>query len=137
MFRKEIKEQLLMFKNEAKAQAERACALAASPKEAELKDCVHRYVCAKFFLSPETDPERLLYNLACDSIEQAINMKIPIAKESETATTCGAAGSAAVKVALLMVALRKDFHVDIPSEKLAFIKNTNELGHIVFESMRP
>lgn len=133
--RKEIKNKIVHFNKVAQEQVERACSCAKPPSEELIADCIHRYVCAKFFLDPATDPERLLYHLAVDSIEQAVHMKIPIAKESEMATTCGGAGSAAVKVALLMVAIKRDFRIDIPPEQLAFVKNTKELGHVVYKAM--
>lgn len=134
MSRKDVKEQIIHFSQIAEEQARNVCSSADPLSEKELADCVHRYVCARFFLDPSADPNRLLYHLAVDSIEQAVRMKIPIAKESEMATTCGGAGSAAVKVALLMVAVKRDFQVEIPPEKLAFVKNTKELGHMVYEA---
>lgn len=79
--------------------------------------------------------EKLLYQMAEQSIEKALQMKIPIAKDSEMVPTCGMAGSAAMKVALLMVAVRKDFQVEIPPQQMAFIKNTGELGELIYKVM--
>lgn len=132
--RKEIKEKLLHNKNTALEQA-RLARIAPDVPKAHVIQYVHNYVCYKFFLNPEDWKDELLYHLAEKSIEEAIHMKIPFAKESEMATTCGAAGSAAVKVGLLMVAIKKDFQVEIPSHKMAFAKNTEALGELVYAAM--
>lgn len=135
MTRKDVKEKILKFNQEAKEQAEKARSLAESISREEMIQCVHVYVCSKFFLDISESKEKLLYQMAEQSIEKALQMKIPIAKDSEMATTCGMAGSAAMKVALLMVAVKKDFQVEIPSQQMAFIKNTGELGDLIYKVM--
>lgn len=135
MTRKDVKEKILKFNQEAKEQAQKACSLAESISRKEMIQCVHTYVCSKFFLDMSDSKEKLLYQMAEQSIEKALQMKIPIAKDSEMVTTCGMAGSAAMKVALLMVAVRKDFQVEIPPQQMAFIKNTGELGELIYKVM--
>lgn len=135
MTRKDVKEKILKFNQEAKEQAQKACSLAESISREEMIQCVHTYVCSKFFLDMSESKEKLLYQMAEQSIEKALQMKIPIAKDSEIATTCGMAGTAAMKVALLMVAVRKDFQVEIPPQQMAFIKNTGELGELIYKVM--
>lgn len=133
--RKEIKEKLLYNKKISLEQAHLARIAPDVPKT-QILQYVHNYVCYKFFLNPQDWGDELLYHLAEKSIEEAIRMKIPFAKESEMATTCGAAGSAAVKVGLLMTAIQKDFQVELPVSKMAFAKNTKELGELVYQAMQ-
>ncbi|MCR5083347.1 MAG: hypothetical protein K6B15_07740 [Parasporobacterium sp.] len=101
----------------------------------EVQKYIHRYVCYKFLLEPEENEGLSMTKLADKSIEKALELKIPIAKEGEKATTCGAAGSSAMKIALLLNAIRKDFDVDIEAHKLGFAKNTNEIGSLVFDAL--
>ncbi len=134
MSRKDIKNQILNYNNAAAKQAElarEACRSGQMNKE-QFIETVHRYICAKFFLSPDEDDQTLLVRLAEKSIEKAIQMKIPFAKDSEMATTCGAAGTSAVKVALLMLAVQRDFQISISPDKLAFVKTGRELGGMIY-----
>ena len=124
MTRKDVKEKILKFNQEAKEQAQKACSLAESISRKEMIQCVHTYVCSKFFLDMSDSKEKLLYQMAEQSIEKALQMKIPIAKDSEMVPTCGMAGSAAMKVAL-----------EIPPQQMAFIKNTGELGELIYKVM--
>ena len=74
--------------------------------------------------------------MANKSIERAVELKIPIAKEGEKATTCGAAGSSAMKAALLLNAIKKDFQVEIEPHRLGFARDTKEIGSLVCQAIR-
>ena len=70
MTRKDVKEKILKFNQEAKEQAQKACSLAESISREEMIQCVHTYVCSKFFLDMSDSKEKLLYQMAEQSIEK-------------------------------------------------------------------
>lgn len=132
--RKEIKERILLQSNQALIEAK---AVTSAPYPLSLKEItehVHRYVCCKFYLDAESSRQMSLFQMAKASIEKALQMQLPLVKEGEVATTCGAAASEAMKVALLLTALQKDFRVSLDASKLGFAKNTCEVGKIVWEA---
>jgi len=131
--RKAIKEMILSQNRQALETAGLAVNTPA-PSESEMQEYVHRYVCLKYMLDPEESRGLSMTALADKSIERALELKIPIAKEGETATTCGAAGSSAMKTALLLNALKKDFQVEIEPHKLGFAKDTMEVGTLVYQA---
>lgn len=102
--------------------------------ESEVIEYVHRYVCYKYLLDPEESRGLSMTAMADKSIEKALKLHIPIAKEGEVATTCGAAGSSAMKVALLLHAMKKDFQVEIEPHKLGFARDTVEVGKLVYQA---
>lgn len=133
--RQQIRDQILAQGNRAAEQAQIARATPDASREF-VEACVHRYVCYKFLLEPEECRGLTMSELADKSIEKALDMKLPLAKESEVATTCGAAGSAAMKIALLLTALKKDFQVVINPRRLGFVRDTAELGDLVYRAMQ-
>lgn len=104
--------------------------------KAQVADHVHRYCSLKFLLLPEECYGKSLLDMAELSLEKALDMKLPIAKESEVATTCGAAASGAMKIALLLTAVRKDFEINVSSYRLGLVADTVELGDIVWRAMQ-
>lgn len=122
------------------ARADRAESIAQSARSAqtaaETAEAVYQYVCCKFLLDPEENRGKSLAALAERSLETAIENHIPIAKESETTTTCGAAGSSAMKVALLLNAVKRDFGVVITPQRLGRAKDPAELGDLVWRAGR-
>ncbi len=132
MSRKDIKDGILSLSRKADEQAALVRNTPELPKE-DVIACVHNYVCYKFFLDPRETQGLSLNRMALMSIEKALEMKIPIAGPTEKATTCGSAGSAAMKIALLLNAMRKDFGADIPPAKLGMAKDTGEAGSLVYE----
>lgn len=133
--RQQIRDRILAQGDRAAEQARLARTTPDASKEF-IEACVHRYVCYKFLLEPEECRGLTMSELADRSIEKALDMKIPLAKESEVATTCGAAGSAAMKIALLLTAVKKDFDVTIDPRRLGFVKDTAELGELVYRAMQ-
>ena len=133
--REQIRDAILARGNRAAEQA-RLARTAENPSKEWIETCVYHYVCYKFFLEPEECRGLTMSELAEKSLEKALDMKIPLAKESEMATTCGAAGSTAMKIALLLTALKRDFQVDIPPRTLGFVKDTAQLGDLVWRAMR-
>lgn len=133
--RQQIRDRILAQGDRAAEQARLARTTPDVSKEF-IEACVHRYVCYKFLLEPEECRGLTMSELADKSIEKALDMKIPLAKESEVATTCGAAGSAAMKIALLLTAVKKDFDVTIDPRRLGFVKDTAELGELVYRAMQ-
>lgn len=133
--RAQIRDQILARGNRALEQARLARTTPDASQEL-ITDCVHRYVCCKFLLEPEECRGLTMSALAEKSIERALDLKIPLAKESEVTTTCGAAGSAAMKIALLLTAVKRDFDVEIDPRRLGFVKDTAELGDLVYRAMR-
>ena len=133
--RKSIKEQILKTQGMAQEIAA-AVRKAANLTEKDLQESVHRYVCYKFLLEPEESRGLSMTGMANKSIERALELKIPIAREGEKATTCGAAGSSAMKVALLLAAIKKDFMVEIEPHRLGFAKDTYEVGSLVYHAMQ-
>lgn len=133
--RAQIRDQILARGNRALEQARLARTTPDASREF-ITDCVHRYVCCKFLLEPEECRGLTMSALAEKSIERALDLKIPLAKESEVTTTCGAAGSAAMKIALLLTAVKRDFEVEIDPRRLGFVKDTAELGDLVYRAMR-
>ncbi len=133
--RQQIRDRILAQGDRAAEQARLARTTPDASKES-IEACVHRYVCYKFLLEPEECRGLTMSELADRSIEKALDMKIPLAKESEVATTCGAAGSAAMKIALLLTAVKKDFDVTIDPRRLGFVKDTAELGELVYRAMQ-
>ncbi|MBQ7447713.1 MAG: hypothetical protein IJV59_07145 [Eubacterium sp.] len=125
MSRKDIKNSILEKQNKAEEQAA-LVRNALELSEDYVISCVHNYICYKFFLDPEEVWGLSLNKMALRSIEKALEMKIPIAGPTEKATTCGSAGSAAMK---------KDFGVEIPPAKLGFAKDTEEVGRLVYQSL--
>ena len=126
--------------NILKQQQEAALAVSSvlSKKETDQRtviNCVHEYICHKLMLQPESSWEDHLMVLAQRSLEIALEMKLPIAKETEHAPSCGAAGTTALKIALLFRALQKDFHVSIPPLRLGLAKNTTEVGMLVYQAL--
>lgn len=133
--REQIRDQILARRDRALEQA-RLARETPDPSRQFITACVHSYVCFKFLLDPEEGRGLTMSELAEKSIEKSLDMKIPLAKESEVATTCGAAGSAAMKIALLLTAVKKDFDVTIDPRRLGFVKDTEELGDLVYRAMR-
>ena len=133
--RQQIRDRILAQGDRAAEQARLARTTPDASKES-IEAYVHRYVCYKFLLEPEECRGLTMSELADRSIEKALDMKIPLAKESEVATTCGAAGSAAMKIALLLTALKKDFQVVINPRRLGFVRDTAELGDLVYRAMQ-
>ncbi|MGN1004158.1 MAG: hypothetical protein ACI4O5_04910 [Oscillospiraceae bacterium] len=133
--REQIRDRILARRDRALEQARLARETPDASREF-ITDCVHSYVCCKFLLEPEECRGLTMAELAEKSIEKALDLKIPLAKESEVATTCGAAGSAAMKIALLLTAVKKDFAVEIDPRRLGFVKDTAELGDLVYRAMR-
>lgn len=133
--RQQIRDRILAQGDRAAEQARLARTTPDASKEF-IEACVHRYVCYKFLLEPEECRGLTMSELADRSIEKALDMKIPLAKESEVATTCGAAGGAAMKIALLLTAVKKDFDVTIDPRRLGFVKDTAELGELVYRAMQ-
>lgn len=132
--REQIRDEILARGNRAALQARLAREPGATQET--VAACVHNYVCYKFLLEPEEGAGVTMSELADMSLERALDMKLPLAKESEIATTCGAAGSAAMKIALLLVAVKKDFQVEIDPRRLGFVKDTAELGELVYRAMQ-
>ena len=99
----------------------------------EVLNCVHQYVCAKFLLDPSESCEESLYTLAEKSIEKAISSGIKVSAESESVMNCGTAGTAAIKISLLLMALRRDFHAELSFESLGKARHTRDLGMLVAE----
>ena len=133
--RRAIKEQILKQLGRAQEVAS-SVRQAADLTEEDIQEHVHRYVCYKFLLDPEESRGLSITAMANKSIERAVELKIPIAKEGEKATTCGAAGSSAMKVALLLNAIKKDFQVEIEPHRLGFARDTNEIGSLVYQAIR-
>ena len=133
--RRAIKEQILKQQDLAQEVAS-SVRQAADLTEEDVQEHVHRYVCYKFLLDPEESRGLSITAMANKSIERAVELKIPIAKEGEKATTCGAAGSSAMKVALLLNAIKKDFQVEIEPHRLGFARDTNEIGSLVYQAIR-
>ena len=92
-------------------------------------------ICAEYLLPDTESPDQSLLDLARKSIERALELKIPIAGESERATTCGAAGTVAMKNALLFMALKKDLELDLSPAKVGAARNTNAIGDIVYDAL--
>ncbi len=99
-----------------------------------VREQVYLYICCKFLLEPEQCRGLTMAGLAQRSIEKALDLGLPLAKESETATTCGAAGSAAMKTALLLTAVKRDFQADIPPRELGLVRSPGELGELVWRA---
>lgn len=131
--RKEVKERILNQNTLAETQAALVTAHPEYTRE-QVIECVRKYICHKFYLDPSESLGLSLTQMADRSIERMIELKMPIAKESEKATTCGMAGSAAMKIALLFLALRKDFCANIPLQRLAYVNQSTEIGALVYET---
>ena len=133
--RKTIKDQILKQQNKAQDIAF-SVRQAVNLTETDLGEAVHKYVCYKFLLDPEESRGLSMTAMANKSIERAVELKIPIAKDGEKATTCGAAGSSAMKVALLLAAIKKDFQVEIEPHRLGFARDTGEIGRLVYQALQ-
>jgi hypothetical protein len=127
--RSEIRDRILKRTENAAKQAEKACF--ASDKET-ICECVFQYICSKFWLDPEVSRGMTLLQMGEASLEKALEMKIPVAAESERATTCGMAGSAVMKITLLLVAAKKDFGIDPDPHVLGAVKTPEELGGLIW-----
>jgi len=103
--------------------------------EKEVVSCVHEYVCLKFFLSLDETAGLSLNEMAIMSIDRAYEIGLPVAKESERATTCGMAGSAPMKIALLLNAIRKDLDLQVDPHTLGLVKDTAELGKLIYDNL--
>lgn len=135
LMRKEIKDRLLAESDQAKNYIQKIRVIPDITLE-QTRMLVHRYVCSKYLLPDTESPDQSLLELAQKSIERALELKIPIAKESERATTCGAAGTAAMKNALLFMALKKDLQMELSPAKLGAARNTNAIGGIVYDALQ-
>lgn len=102
----------------------------------EVTASIHRYVCSKFFIEPEDTVGMTLNEMAEFSLDKALELKLPLARESERATTCGMAGSAPMKIALLLNALRKDLEIQVDLHRLGMVMNTDELGDLIFNALK-
>ena len=132
--RKEIKDRLLKERDQAKNYIQQIREIPDITLE-QTRVLVHRYVCSKYLLPDSEARDQSLLELAQKSIERALELKIPIAGESERATTCGAAGTVAMKNALLFMALKKDLELDLSPAKLGAARNTNAIGDIVYDAL--
>ena len=132
--RKEIKDRLLKERDQATSYIQQIREIPDITLE-QTRVLVHRYVCSKYLLPDSEARDQSLLELAQKSIERALELKIPIAGESERATTCGAAGTVAMKNALLFMALKKDLELDLSPAKLGAARNTNAIGDIVYDAL--
>ena len=132
--RKEIKDRLLKERDQATSYIQQIREIPDITLE-QTRVLVHRYVCSKYLLPDSESRDQSLLDLAQKSIERALELKIPIAGESERATTCGAAGTVAMKNALLFMALKKDLELDLSPAKLGAARNTNAIGDIVYDAL--
>ena len=132
--REEIKNDILSRAEEAVYQAHMIREIPGITEE-QVQTCVHKYVCMKFFLEPEECEGMNLNDMAELSLDRAIDMNLPMAAESERATTCGTAGSAPMKIALLLNALRKDIGVQVSPYKLGMVQDTKELGSLIYDAL--
>ena len=132
--RKEIKNRLLKERDQAKNYIQQIREIPDITLE-QTRVLVHHYVCSKYLLPDSESRDQSLLDLAQKSIERALELKIPIAGESERATTCGAAGTVAMKNALLFMALKKDLELDLSPAKLGAARNTNAIGDIVYDAL--
>lgn len=106
-----------------------------TPSLHTVQENIRDYVYIKFLLDPADRSKHTLNELAQMSIDRTILLGLPIAKEFEVATTCGSAGSAPMKVALLLNNLCKDLKIKIDPRKLGMVRDTDELGVLVYDSL--
>ncbi len=131
--REQIRDQILAQGDRAQEQV-RLVLSDPNPTQEFVCQCVFRYVCYKFLLEPEEACGIKLADLAEQSIDKALDLHIPLAKESEVATTCGAAGDTAMKQALLLTAVNREFQAGIDPRRLGQVRDTEELGRLVWQA---
>ena len=132
--REQIKNDILARFDEAANQAHLIREIQGINEE-QVQECVHKYVCMKFFLEPGECRGMSLNDMAELSLDKALDLNLPMAAESERATTCGTAGSAPMKIALLLNALRKDIGVEVSPYKLGMVQDTKELGTLIYNCL--
>jgi len=132
--RQEIRDRIL-----ARSDGAARCAAmvrdAIDPDREFVKECVHRYVCYKYSLEFEEARGLSMLKLAEMSLDKALELGIPFEKNAEQVTTCGMAGSAVMKIALLLKAAANDFNIKADPGTLGKVNSTEELGELVWKSL--
>ena len=131
--RAQIKQRLLERQKNAEKYALQVCQNPGLSQE-EVENYVHKYVCCKFFLNHETDQEIHILEMVQRSMKRAEELQILAEKESEKGVSCGAAGTEALKVALLFRAIQKDFQVTLSPQEFGLIKSTRDIGKMIFDA---
>lgn len=101
-----------------------------------LEDLLHRYILSKYRLTADECPTRNLEALAEASIA-ALAERLNGRSAADTAATCDGADSITVKQALLMVALQRDFSVELDGFAVAFAETTDDVAQLIWERCRP
>lgn len=97
-----------------------------------LQDILYRYILSKYRIAADECPTRNLEALATASIA-ALMGAADDGYRGDTAATCDGADSVTVKQALLMVALQKDFQVELDAIAVAFAETTDDVAQLIWD----
>lgn len=133
--RKDIKEQIL--KNKKSAQ-QRADFLLNHPNLDwdTFSGEFTMYLCEKFMLVPEEITTDHFYEICQLSADKAANLPKGLLDASELASKCGGATTAMNKKILFLLAVNREFQIDIQAEESVQIETLTQLKQLVYTKMR-
>ena len=137
---KAVMDRLLAAKREASLVSEEFESDRAAGKldEPRVENLVRRFILAKFRLDEkEAEPAGdNLEKLAQASLAKMLKIAPDLVKHDDKAANCDGADSATVKQALMIMALQKEFHVQLDCLKAGPCHSVGELAALVREAVR-
>ncbi len=123
----DLKEKLLASRAAAREQVP---AIKAAKTVEELHGCLRRYVLAKYLL--EDDGEDRLDELTGMSVAQAAKLDRRLLEDVDTSQECTGSTSVMRKRVLLLMAMQKDFEVELDPGLAAEAATLRDLARMVF-----
>ena len=119
-----------------------AAALAAAAREdpgltrAGLTEVLRRYILEKFLLADDPPGTDELRELARQSLARSLRMAPELAALYDTSAGCSSASSVDTKLALLLLAVQKDFRVRLDPARAVRAERVPELADMIWENLR-
>lgn len=137
---KAVVDRLLAAKREASLVSEEFESDRAAGKldEPRVESLVRRFILAKFRLNEqEAAPAGAsLEKLAQASLAKMLRIAPDLVKTEDRAANCDGADSATVKQALVIMALQKEFHVQLDCFRAGLCHSVGELAALVWQATR-
>lgn len=98
----------------------------------EFENLFLQYLCGKFMISHQEIYTDNFYEICQVSAEKACKLPKGLLDASELASKCGGATTAMNKKILFIMAVKREYHIDIIAEESALIETFSELKQLVY-----
>ncbi len=132
--RKDIKEQILQKKKSASQYADFILKKQDLTRE-EFGIAFTSYLCDKFMLEPSDITTDNFYEICQISADKAASLPKGALDASELASKCGGATTAMNKKVLFMLAVKREYGIEISAEESVRIDTFTELKSLVYEKV--